>query len=79
MPFGILQYVQCILHGLTSVLLCVPFIFADNESVDLVVICDDFPWVMESSIVYILDRGYFDNRGAFFQFMQRLNLAGDEA
>ena len=30
-PFGIPQYLQCILHGLTSVLLCVPFIFADSE------------------------------------------------
>ena len=30
-PLGIPQYVQCILHGLTSVLLCVPFIFADSE------------------------------------------------
>ena len=30
-PFGMLQYVQCILHALTSVLLCVPFIFADSE------------------------------------------------
>ena len=30
-PFGEPQYVQCIFHGLTSVLLCVPFIFADNE------------------------------------------------
>ena len=30
-PFGIPQYVQCILHGLTSVLLCVPFIFANSE------------------------------------------------
>jgi len=30
-PFGIPQYVQCILQGLTSVLLCVPFIFADSE------------------------------------------------
>ena len=30
-PFGIPQYVQCILHGLTSVLFCVPFIFADSE------------------------------------------------
>ena len=30
-PFGILQYLQCILHGLTSVLFCVPFIFADSE------------------------------------------------
>ena len=29
--FGIPQYVQCILHGLTSVLLCVLFIFADSE------------------------------------------------
>ena len=31
MSFGILQYIQCILHGLTSVFLCVPFIFADSE------------------------------------------------
>ena len=30
-PFGIPQYTQCILHGLNSVLLCVPFIFADSE------------------------------------------------
>ena len=30
-PFGIPQYVQCILNGFTSVLLCVPFIFADSE------------------------------------------------
>ena len=28
---GIPQYVQCILHGLTSVFFCVPFIFADSE------------------------------------------------
>ena len=28
-PFGILQYVQCILQGHTSVL-CVPLIFADR-------------------------------------------------
>ena len=30
-PFGIPQYIQCILHGLTSVLLCISFIFADSE------------------------------------------------
>jgi len=30
-PFGTPQYVQCILQGLTSFLLCVPFIFADSE------------------------------------------------
>ena len=29
--FGIPQYIRCILHGLTSVLLCVPFIFADSK------------------------------------------------
>ena len=29
-PFHQLQYVQCTYHGLTSVLLCVPVIFADN-------------------------------------------------
>jgi len=43
-PFCIPQYVQCILHGLTSILLCVPFIFADSESekCNLVVVCDGF-------------------------------------
>jgi len=30
-PFGIPQYVQCILHGLISALLCAPFTFADSE------------------------------------------------
>ena len=30
-PFGIPQYVQCMHHGLTFVLLCVPFLFADQR------------------------------------------------
>ena len=30
-PSGILQYMQYILQGLTGVLLCVPFIFADSK------------------------------------------------
>ena len=30
-PFGIPQCVQCVLLGLTSIRLCVPFIFADSE------------------------------------------------
>ena len=42
-PFDIPQYIQCIIHGLTSVLLCVPFIFADSEGVDLAVARDGFP------------------------------------
>ena len=35
-PFGVPQYVQCILHGLTSVLLC-------PKNVDLAVVRDGFP------------------------------------
>jgi len=30
-PFAILLYMQCILHGLTMVLLCVPFIFVHHK------------------------------------------------
>jgi len=43
-PLGTPQYVQCILHGLTSGLLCVSFIFADSTkvSIDSVVACDGF-------------------------------------
>ena len=29
-PFGIPQYAQCTHHGLTIVLLCAPFLFADS-------------------------------------------------
>ena len=43
MPFGIPQYIQYILHGLTGVLLCVPFIFADSEKCQLAIACDGFP------------------------------------
>ena len=42
MPFGIAQYVQCILQGLTSVLLRVLFIFVDSEKCQLVVAHDGF-------------------------------------
>ena len=40
--FGIPQYLQFILYGLTSVLLCVPFIFADSEKCRLAIACDGF-------------------------------------
>ena len=39
-PFGI---IQCILHGLISVLLCVPFILLTAKSVNLAIACDGFP------------------------------------
>ena len=50
--FCIPQYVQYILQGLTGVLLCVPFIFADSESVDLMVTCDGF-------LLHKVNRVYF--------------------
>ena len=37
-PFGIPQYVQCMHHGLTFVLLCVPFLFADSPRCRFVVV-----------------------------------------
>ena len=52
-PFGILQRVQCILQGLTSVHFCITFIFANNESVDLVVTRDGFLYIMEIVIFFI--------------------------
>ena len=42
-PFGIPQYIQCILHGITSVLLCVTFILLTAKSVELVLTRDGFP------------------------------------
>ena len=42
-PFGIPQYVQCILHGLTSFLLVSHSSLLTAKSVDLAVARDDFP------------------------------------
>jgi len=58
-PFGI---PQCILQGLTSVLLCVPFIFGNSEK-HWVVAPDGFLCVTE--IVHIFRSGYLDYRDAF--------------
>ena len=63
MPFGIPQYVQCIPQGLTSVLLCVHSSLLTVKSVDLVVACDVFLFVME--IVHIFHSDYLEYRGAF--------------
>jgi len=51
-PFGISHCIQCILHGLTSLLLCVTCIFAD--SVDLVIARNDFLCVMEIILFLIV-------------------------
>ena len=51
-PFGIPQYIQCILQGLTSILLCVPFIFAESEKCDLVARRDVF--LVKLSVFFIV-------------------------
>jgi len=80
-PFGIPQYVKCVLHGLTSVLLCVPFIFA--KSVDLVVARDDFLCMHNGNCLYF-HSGYLDYRGAFrldldFLVCSKLKIVEKEA
>ena len=61
MPFGILQYVQCIFHGLTSVLHSSLLI---AKSVDLVVARDGF-LCMRTKIGYIFIVATLINRGTF--------------
>ena len=40
-PFDIAHHVQCMLHGLTCVLLCVPCILDDSERCQFVVVHHD--------------------------------------
>ena len=42
MPFGIPQHIQCILHGLNSVLLCVHSSLLTVKGVNLAVVSDGF-------------------------------------
>jgi len=58
--FGIPQYVQCIHHELTSVLLCVPFIFVNGESVGLVA-HDGFLSQQKSSVELLWLQRNFSN------------------
>ena len=54
-PFGIPHYVQCILCGLSSILLCIPFIFADSErGVNLEVAHVMASFVMEIFSIFIV-------------------------
>ena len=55
---------RSILHGLASVLHCVPFIsLLIAKSVNLAVACDSL------EVVHIFHSGYFDCRGAFQTFL----------
>jgi len=51
-PFCLLLYVQCILHGLIIVLVCVPFFFAHSEKVSICMWW--LPFVMEIVIAKVL-------------------------
>ena len=51
-PFDMPQCVQYIFQGLTGVLLCVPIIFADCESINLVVARDGFLCVMRNRLYF---------------------------
>ena len=42
-PFRQLQYIQCMYHGLTFVLLCVPVLFADNVRCQFAIARYGFP------------------------------------
>jgi len=65
-----------ILRGLTSVLLCVPFIFVDSSSVNLVVACGGF-----LCISCIFRSGYSDYRDVFHTVLlcDELKIASNEA
>ena len=59
LPFGIPQYIRFILHELTGVLLCVPFIIADCKKCRFDGIARDDPLLCVTEIVCIFHIGYF--------------------
>ena len=61
-PYGIPQYVQCILHGLSNVLLCVPYTLADSKRCRF---GGNMWFHFVTEIIHIFHSGYFDCRGAF--------------
>ena len=66
-PFGILQYLQCAHHGLTFVLLCVPFIFTDSARCHFALACmassDESCYVYETVGVVVREYVGFVNNG----------------
>ena len=58
-PFVIPQYVKCMHHGLTSVLLCVPFLFADSPRCPFVVVrcVASLQYVCKQSFVFSMVTG----------------------
>ena len=73
---GLLQYIQCIVHGLTGVL---PFIFADSKKFQF----GSSSFCNRNCLFF--HSGYFDCRGAFrtvldlYCHVMGLNIANNEA
>jgi len=61
--WGAPLFMQCILHGLTSALLSVPFIFFHHKSINFVVCTWWLPLVMK--IICDFHSGHFGCRGSF--------------
>jgi len=68
-PFAIPLYMQCILHGPTTALLCVPFIFVHHV---------DCTWWLPF-VTEIVCSGFFLNSCWFVLLNNGLNIAGNEA
>ena len=82
MPFGIPQYVQFILHGLASVLLCVQFIFSDHGKCWFVITHDRFLCNRNCSYIslrllwsLITEVRTFQNSSRYILLCNRLNIA----
>jgi len=80
MPFAMLLYIQCILHGLTRALLCVPSIFAHhkrcrfcNRHMMASISNKNCPLIVASLIAEVLFNSCW-----FVLLYNRLNIAGNE-
>ena len=80
-PFGILQYIQCMHYGLTFVLLYVTFLFTDNSKCRFAVAHDGFPTSV-TGIIYIFHSDWIECRGTSHTFLHLyhwLNIVEKEA
>ena len=67
-PFGIPHYIQCMHHGLTFILLCVLFIFADNTSLQFTVARNVLAITFMTWIICIFYSNWINYRGTSLLF-----------
>jgi len=77
-PFGILQYIRYILHGLTSVLLSVPFMFTNGKKCQFGRKHDCFFCIVEVVSIFIVAT-LITNSSWFVVLCNGLNIANNEA